>query len=40
MVVKEKVVNETQEVAEMIETLVKNGKKALQALEGVGTERV
>ncbi|PDY01072.1 bifunctional acetaldehyde-CoA/alcohol dehydrogenase [Bacillus pseudomycoides] len=40
MVVKEKVVNETQEVVEMIEALVKNGKKALQALEGFTQEQI
>ena len=40
MVVKEKVVNEMQEVKEMIDTLVDNGQKALQALEGFTQEQI
>ncbi|MGN4820604.1 bifunctional acetaldehyde-CoA/alcohol dehydrogenase [Bacillus cereus group sp. MYBK139-2] len=40
MVVKEKVVNEMQEVKEMIDTLVNNGRKALQALESFTQEQI
>ena len=40
MVVKEKVVNEMQEVKEMIDTLVNNGRKALQALESFTQEEI
>ncbi|MED3035483.1 bifunctional acetaldehyde-CoA/alcohol dehydrogenase [Bacillus thuringiensis] len=40
MVVKEKVVNEMQEVIEMIDTLVNNGRKALQALESFTQEQI
>lgn len=40
MVVKEKVVNEMQEVKEMIDTLVDNGQKALQALESFTQEQI
>ncbi|MEA1008403.1 bifunctional acetaldehyde-CoA/alcohol dehydrogenase [Bacillus cereus] len=40
MVVKEKVVNEMQEVKEMIDTLVNNGQEALQALESFTQEQI
>ncbi len=40
MVVKEKIVNEMQEVKEMIDTLVNNGRKALQALESFTQEQI
>ncbi len=40
MVVKEKVVNEMQEVKEMIDTLVNSGQEALQALEGFTQEQI
>ncbi|MFV1458053.1 hypothetical protein, partial [Bacillus mycoides] len=40
MVVKEKVVNEMQEVKEMIDTLVNNGQQALQALESFTQEQI
>ncbi|MDA2310512.1 MULTISPECIES: bifunctional acetaldehyde-CoA/alcohol dehydrogenase [Bacillus cereus group] len=40
MVVKEKVVDEMQEVKEMIDTLVNNGRKALQALESFTQEQI
>ncbi|HHI3605354.1 TPA: bifunctional acetaldehyde-CoA/alcohol dehydrogenase [Bacillus anthracis] len=40
MVVKEKVVNEMQEVKEMIDMLVNNGRKALQALESFTQEQI
>ena len=40
MVVKEKVVNEMQEVKEMIDTLVNNGQRALQALESFTQEQI
>ncbi|HGG0585448.1 bifunctional acetaldehyde-CoA/alcohol dehydrogenase [Bacillus cereus] len=40
MVVKEKVVNEMQEVKKMIDTLVNNGQQALQALESFTQEEI
>lgn len=40
MVVKEKVVNEMQEVKEMVDMLVNNGRKALQALESFTQEQI
>jgi len=40
MVVKEKAVNEMQEVKEMIDALVNNGQKALQALESFTQEQI
>ncbi|MCU5370587.1 MULTISPECIES: bifunctional acetaldehyde-CoA/alcohol dehydrogenase [Bacillus cereus group] len=40
MVVKEKIVNEMQEVKEMIDMLVNNGRKALQALESFTQEQI
>ncbi len=40
MVVKEKVVNEMQEVKEMIDMLVNNGQRALQALESFTQEQI
>ncbi|EML9732404.1 bifunctional acetaldehyde-CoA/alcohol dehydrogenase [Bacillus cereus] len=40
MLVKEKVVNEMQEVKKMIDTLVNNGQQALQALESFTQEEI
>ncbi|MHA2892238.1 bifunctional acetaldehyde-CoA/alcohol dehydrogenase [Bacillus cereus] len=40
MVVKEKIVNEMQEVKKMIDTLVNNGQQALQALESFTQEEI
>ena len=40
VLIKEKVVNEMQEVKKMIDTLVNNGQQALQALESFTQEEI